>query len=160
MEDLEIRKYRDSDFGDVARFVAAIQDHERSSCPVLKRGDDVARHYAQYIIAAARDNGGAVFIAVSGDRSVGMICGWPEEDDDMLLQDGARRHLYISDIFVESGIRRKSCGSKLLEVFEEEFPELRKVRVCSKASNADALSFYQRCGFEAYEVIFEKEVSR
>ena len=144
----------------LAGFVAAIQEHERAAEPDLKAGEKIAEPYVDMLIGAVTAQDGVIFIARAGDAAVGFAAAWIAEDDDPLLRDDARRHAYVSDIYVAEAWRRHGVASALLQAVEAAMRErsCRRLRICSKAGNEEALGCYAAYGFQPYEVILTKDI--
>jgi ribosomal protein S18 acetylase RimI-like enzyme len=155
---IRIEPFAPADMERVVAFVAAIQEYERATVPDLKPGDAIARDHAERLIRYAAEHDGIILLARHGAASVGFAAAWVAEDDDPLLGEHARRHAYLSDLFVAEGWRRRGIASALLEAVEAAIGErgCRRMRICSKASNRDAVSCYEAAGYRPYEIIFEK----
>jgi ribosomal protein S18 acetylase RimI-like enzyme len=155
-----IEPYRPEYFADLVRFVSAIQEHERVTVPDLKTGDEIGKVYAQHLLAMVKQNNGHILVARNNRVFIGMICAWVTEDDDLLLRDDKRKHAYVSDIFVIEARRRKKIGQALLKEIENVMRQqgCQRMRICSKASNVPAITFYKGNGYIPYETTFSKEI--
>ena len=147
-----------ADMPDVAAFAAAIQEHERARAPQLRPGAAVAEAYLAHLRERLAGPGGALLMARAGEAAIGFVCGWTGEDDDMLLEPACRQHGYISDLYVVPEWRRRGVAQALLVAMEAHFRAqgLARLRICSKAGNAEALPAYTAAGFVPYEVILER----
>lgn len=157
-----IEPYQTKDFACLVNFVAAIQEHERVAVPELKSGKEIGNSYAEYLLKMVDKNNGQILMAHIANEAVGVICAWVDKDEDQLLQDDAKDHAYISDIYVEENYRGKGVAQKLVEAIEIAMINkgCKRIRVCSKASNMQALNFYKATGFNAYEVSFSKSLEK
>jgi ribosomal protein S18 acetylase RimI-like enzyme len=74
--------------------------------------------------------------------------------------EDARRHAYVSDIFVGEAWRRRGVGRTLLTAIEAEMRRrgCRRIRICSKAANLAAVSCHQSAGYRPYEIIYAKAI--
>ena len=153
-----IEPYRPADHAAIVDFAAAIQEHERVLVPALRTGEEIKASYTERILARVAERNGLILVARDGDRAVGFACAWVDEDSDPLLRDEARHHAYVSDIYVAPEARRRGVARRLLDAIATEMRRrgCRRIRICSKATNAEALACYDDCGFRAYEVILEK----
>lgn len=81
-------------------------------------------------------------------------------DDDPLLQDAARQHALIGELFVEEAMRRSGIARALLAAGEAAMAArgARRLRIWAKAGNQAAVACYQAFGFAAYEVVLEKPI--
>ena len=155
---MNILPYKSENFSALVDFVSAIQEHERVSVSELKSGGEIGEQYALRILDMAQKNNGVVLIATEHDQEIGMICVWVDEDDDMLLKDEFRQHAYISDIYVSDNWRGKGVAQALTQAAEALMLErgCDRIRVCSKATNKQAVSFYSADDFKPYEIIYSK----
>lgn len=158
--EVRIEPFSPQDAAAIVAFVQAIQDHERRSVTDLKPGVDIARSYADVLMRNVADRRGVILMARSGGQAIGFLCAWIDEDHDMLLQEDARQHAYVSDVFVVEGWRRRGVAHALLRAAEERMRErgCRRIRVCSKAANVAALKCYEAGGYQPYEVILSKTI--
>jgi (aminoalkyl)phosphonate N-acetyltransferase len=153
--------YQTNDLVCLKRFVVAIQEHERVNVPELKTGKEIGASYADYLLKNIADNNGNILLAWHAGEPIGLICSWIDQDNDQLLQDGFRDHAYISDIYVTAEWRGKGVAQELIKFIEKRMYDkgCRRIRVCSKATNILAMSFYEAEGYRAYEVIFSKKLT-
>jgi ribosomal protein S18 acetylase RimI-like enzyme len=155
-----IDPYTPADFSVLVGFVSAIQEHERMTVPELKSGREIGDQYATSLVHTVQEQSGVLLLAKDKGEPLGFVCAWIATDPDPLVQDEAREHAYVSDIFVTDARRREGVAHALLAAAEAAFlaKGCRHVRVCSKATNRVAIKFYESCGFGPYEVIFSKEL--
>jgi GNAT superfamily N-acetyltransferase len=154
----KIEPYQPKDLPLVVSFVAAIQEHERTMVPELRSGEEIGKEYALSLLKSVAEKNGAIFMARSSDDIVGFVCSWVDQDEDPLLQDNMRNHAYVSDIFVTSEHRGKGVGRALLDAIEITMRDkgCQRIRVCAKASNREAVGFYDSNGYSRYEIVFSK----
>lgn len=155
-----IQPYQDNDWNDLVRFVAGIQEHERVNVSELKSGPEIGEPYARHLLKKVAANDGVILMAQSEGKNIGMVCAWKDSDDDQLLQEDFREHGYISDIFVSKEYRRKGTAKQLLDAVESVMHSkgCKRMRVCSKASNAQAVNLYKAEKYMPYEIIFSKSL--
>jgi ribosomal protein S18 acetylase RimI-like enzyme len=155
-----IDSFKPSDLQAIQTFVEAIQKYERKQVPELKPGIQIGASYAQILLDTIAKKQGLMFIARASGKAIGFICAWIEQDDDPLLQDDARKHAFISDLFVDEACRRQNIGRLLLQKVETEMRNrgCKRIRICSKASNSIALKCYESSGYAAYEVVLAKSL--
>ena len=105
---------------------------------------------------AAHD--GAMFLAELDGEAAGYVCCYAGHDDDMMIHAEARPHGYVADIFVAPGQRGRGVGAAMLAAAEDYLAGLgfKQVRLSVLAANADARAVYEKRGYRAYEVIYEK----
>ena len=157
---LTIDPFQLSDFPVMVKYIEAIQEHERIAVPILKSGREIGADYARFLIRAVADRNGCILMARIDTVTVGFGCAWVQEEDDPLIQEDARTHAYVSDVFVEQAWRRQGIGLQLLVALETEMRSrgCRLIRICSKATNSLALACYQKAGYSPYEVVFAKRL--
>lgn len=157
---ITIAHYQETDLEFVRRFIAGLQDHERELVPTLKPGADVAAQYTEHILKCAREKNGTVLVACGDGVPIGFICAWVEPGNDMLVSDQERAHAYVSDLYVQPQWRRSGVAGQLMQAIEAEMKAkgCRRIELCAKAMNESAVKFYDRGGFQPYEVIFAKSI--
>lgn len=157
---ITIAHYQETDLESVRRFIAGLQDHERELVPALKPGADVALFYADHMLGNAEEKSGVVLVAHADGVAIGFICAWIEAGSDMLVSDAERAHGYVSDLYVDKQWRRSGVAGQLMQAVEVELKDrgCRRIELCAKALNASAVSFYERSGYQPYEVIFAKNI--
>ena len=154
----EIEPFAPSDRPLIARFVAAIQEHERAFVPELRPGSEIAARYLNVILENVAEKDGVILLAKAAGEAVGFVSAWVEVDDDPLVSEAARRHGYVSDIYVVPEWRRRAVARHLLQAVEARMRGRgsRRLRINAKAGNAAALACYEAMGYRAYEVTFAK----
>lgn len=148
-------------FATLVGFVEAMQEYERAHVPDLKPGVEIGAAYAATLMRTVQERNGLILLAQDDVAPVGFACAWVERDNDPLLRAEARRHAYVSDLFVRDTWRRQGIGRMLLDAIEARMGErgCRRIRVCSKAANVAALSCYQAAGYRPYEIVLEKPIA-
>src|SRR6266550_423633 len=103
---------------------------------------------------------GVMLMATAAEQTVGFVCVWIDEEDDMLLRNEQRQHALVSDIFVSEAWRRRGVARTLLRAAESEMRKrgCRRIRIRSKAANVAALGCYEAAGYRPYEVTFWKPI--
>lgn len=158
---LRIAASRDADRAIVVRFVAAIQEHERTRVPELRPADEVAAAYADWLADTVRKRDGLLLLAWDDDQPVGLIAAWSASDDDMNLRPEHRSYVDVADLFVVDTHRRRGVARALLADVEATMRArgCTQIRLTSKASNVEALATYDATGFKPYEVILWKPLT-
>lgn len=160
---LVIAPFQQTDFEVIRGFVESIQEYERAKVQELKSGAEIGAEYTEKLVDAISDQHrqGIILIAKMDNNAIGFACAWIDEDDDQLLRDDARRHAYVSDVFVADAWRRKGVARLLLQAIETEMRQrgCERIRICTKASNLSALKCYEATGYRPYEVILSKALT-
>jgi ribosomal protein S18 acetylase RimI-like enzyme len=158
-----IDSFQASDFEVIRGFIESIQEYERAQVPELKSGAEIGTDYTKMLIDAIADRHrqGLILIAKKDNNAVGFVCAWTDEDDDPLLRDDARRHAYVSDIFVDDACRRQGVAQLLLQAIETEMRQrgCERIRICTKATNLSALKCHEANGYRPYEIILSKPLT-
>lgn len=157
---IRITPYLETDRAALLAFVAGIQDYERGLAPQLKTGAEIAASHVETVMARVSERDGVLLMARQGPRPVGFVAAWMSSDDDPLLQDAARSHALIGELFVEEEMRRSGIARALLAAAEAKMAArgARRLRIWAKAGNQAALACYGAAGFAAYEVSLEKPI--
>ena len=155
---LRIESFNDADLPQVATFVAAIQEHERTKVSELKPGPEIADDYVTALVRQLHENDGVMLMARRAAETVGFVAGWVEVDHDPCLREDARRYALVSDIYIVDTDRRQGIAHRLLAAFETAMHDRGcvRLRVCAKATNSSAIACYQAAGYRPYEVILSK----
>ena len=117
---LRIDPFQRADLPIIADFVAAIQEHERTTVPTLKTGEEIRSSYTNRIVERATARRGMILLARDGTDVVGFICAWIDQDSDPLLSDEARDHAYVSDLYVSPDARRRGVARRLLDAVAQD----------------------------------------
>lgn len=158
---IDIDSFQPTDFEIIRGFVESIQEYERALVPELKPGSEIGTGYTKRLIAAIAERQGIILVAKIEGVAVGFVCAWVDEDNDPLLRDEARKHAYVSDIFVDGKCRRQGIARLLLQAVEMEMYRrgCERTRICTKATNLPALKCYEAYGYQSYEIILSKNLN-
>jgi GNAT superfamily N-acetyltransferase len=154
---IKVRPATRMDRAELVVFLQQLQDAERSMHPSRLPGDEVAEAYYEMLTGRQAD----ILIAEAEGRPIGLVAGWLDEDADPLQSSQWRRHGLVSDLFVASDHRGRGIAQVLLQAMSERLRArgARRLRICSLAANAPAVSAYRRFGFEPFEISFDKPLS-
>ena len=108
--EIRIEPYRPQHFAAVVAFVEALQDYERADVPELKPGTEIGQSYADLLMRTVAQRNGVMLMATAAEQTVGFVCVWIDEEDDMLLRNEQRQHALVSDIFVSEAWRRRGVA--------------------------------------------------
>jgi ribosomal protein S18 acetylase RimI-like enzyme len=120
-------------------------------------GEETADAYLAWMLAeAARD--GAVFVAEAGDVFAGFAAGWIVEEDYIEETPDSNRFGYVSDVCVLPEFRGRRIVACLLEALEARLSlsGITRIRLSALADNKAARTSYERLGYAAYEIVYEK----
>lgn len=125
----------------------------------LTDAENAAKHVA-YLEDIVMDDGGCVLVAECGGAVIGFLVAFIEDDDGHYLKPEARKHGYISDLFVEDASRGKGVARALMERAERLFGEMdiKKMQIGVLADNQDARVVYEKAGYQTRSVFLEKDI--
>lgn len=135
--------------------VVALADRLLIGRPAWRDGErwrEVARSWVEGSAAAASDNGHAFFVAVEGERIVGLVSG------------STRTHFtgdvdaYIGELVVDASAEGTGVGGALLRRIEGWAVEQGHTRITLEtgAANDRARTFYDRAGYADEDVRLTK----
>jgi ribosomal protein S18 acetylase RimI-like enzyme len=103
---------------------------------------------------------GAVLIAEIDGAFAGFVAGWVEEESQICETPEYNRFGYVSDICVLPACRGRRIASWLLDAVERRLcaEGVTRVRLFTLAANRAARVSYERSGYAAYEVVYEKSL--
>ena len=158
MADIEIRPVRADDRATLLGFLVAFQDYERGLNPKLRPGAEVAEIQLAKLEGDIAAHDGVLLMAERGGEAVGFVCCYVGHDHDMMLEEQARPYGYLSDVFVSPGHRGLGIGAALMAAAEKHLAGLgfSRVRLSVMAANAGARAVYEKRGYRAYDVLYEK----
>jgi ribosomal protein S18 acetylase RimI-like enzyme len=159
MDGLAIRAAAPSDRPQLRRAVIELHDHERRLHSSRLPGDQTADAYLAWMEKRAAEQG-AVLIAEIDGAFAGFVAGWLEQENHIEETPDSNRFGYVSDICVLRAFRGRRIASELLDAVELRLRRegVTRVRLCTLAANSAARASYERSGYEAYEVIYEKSL--
>ncbi len=159
MDGLTIRAAAPSDRPQLRRAVIELQDHESRLHPSRLPGDQVADAYLAWMEKRAAEHG-AVLIAEIDGAFAGFVAGWIEEESHIEETQDSNRFGYVSDIRVLPTFRGRRIASQLLDAVERRLRRegVTRVRLFTLAANRAARASYERSGYAAYEVVYEKSL--
>jgi ribosomal protein S18 acetylase RimI-like enzyme len=159
MDGLMIRAATLSDRQQLRRAVIELHDYERRLHSSRLPGDQTADAYLDWVQKRAADHG-IVLIAEIDGAFAGFVAGWIEEERHIEETPDSNRFAYVSDICVLPAFRRRRIASRLLDAVERRLrgEGVTRVRLCTLAANSAARASYERSGYAAYEVVYEKSL--
>jgi ribosomal protein S18 acetylase RimI-like enzyme len=159
MDRLTIRAAAPSDSPHLRRAVIELQDHESRLHASRLPGDQIADAYLAWMEKRAAEDG-AVLIAEIDGAFTGFVAGWIEEESHICETPDSNRFGYVSDICVLPAFRGRRIASQLLDAMELRLRRegVTRVRLFTLAANRAARASYERSGYAAYEVVYEKSL--
>lgn len=144
----------------IRRLFVELQDHGRASDDRLAPGNEIADAYLESLLLRCSQCEGRFLVAELSGEVCGYLCILAKAPCTEPA-DGLYEQAEIVDLVVSSLARSAGVGKALLECAEAYAVHAgaRFLRVSVFAKNQSAAAFYQRIGFTAHEVIYEKPLS-
>jgi ribosomal protein S18 acetylase RimI-like enzyme len=103
---------------------------------------------------------GAVLIAEIDGAFAGFVAGWIEEETHICETPDWNRFGHVSEICVLPAYRGQRIATRLLDDMERRLRAggVTRVRLFTLAANRAARVSYERSGYAAYEVVYEKSL--
>ena len=160
VDSLIIRPAAARDRPDLRLAVVELHEHERRLHPSRLPGEATADAYLDWMHAQAAENG-AVLIAEVDDAFAGFAAGWVAEENLIEETADSNRFGLVSDVCVLARFRGRRIAGRLLDALEDRLARhgVRWIRLSALAANGAARSAYERSGYAAYEIVYEKAVA-
>jgi ribosomal protein S18 acetylase RimI-like enzyme len=154
---LSIRLAQASDKAVLRAAVAELHNAEGRLHDSRLPGEETADAYLDWMLAeAARD--GAILVAEAGRVFAGFAAGWVVQENYVEETPDSNRFGYISDVCVMPAFRGRRIVARLLEALEVRLSlnGIKRIRLSALAANKVARTSYERLGYAAYEIVYEK----
>jgi GNAT superfamily N-acetyltransferase len=141
------------------RFIDGLQRHEHRFEPNRRVDAAVAAEYFDVLLEGVARNAGIVRVAEADGRALGWAVGWPETDA-LYVVEAERRYFYISELYVEEGLRGKGIGRALIASCEDwaRAQDIRIARIGVIHDNDGAAATYARAGYAPYAARLTKRI--
>lgn len=157
---LYIREADDNDRAFIVDGLEKLQNHEVSLHDTRKQASaPLCEIYFENISIRAHKDRGSILVSYKNNIPIGFICFWIENSSSILETADSNRFGYISDIYVVHEHRGEGVAKLMLEEAKSRLMEdksIKRLRICSLALNALAVSAYESAGFQPYEITYEK----
>jgi ribosomal protein S18 acetylase RimI-like enzyme len=96
--------------------------------------------------------------APAGGVFAGFAAGWIVQEEYLEETPDSNRFGYISDVCVLPAFRGRRIVARLLEALEVRLSlnGIMRIRLSALAANKAARTSYERLGYAAYEIVYEK----
>ncbi len=154
---LVIRTAIPTDGPDLRRAMIELQEHERRLHDSRLPGEAMVDAYLAWLLKEAEQDGIAC-VAEVGGAFAGFAVGWVKQGENPAETPDSNRCGYVSDICVLPAFRRLGVATRLLEALEAHLARagVSRIRLFALAANGTARAAYERAGYAAYEVTYEK----
>jgi ribosomal protein S18 acetylase RimI-like enzyme len=139
--------------------VVELHENERRLRAGRLPGEETADANLDWMLAEAAENGAALIAEVDG-AFAGFAAGWIAEERNIEETPDSNRFGLVSDVCVLPRFRGRRIAALLLDEFEGRLAHhgVRWIRLGALAANAAARAAYERSGYAAYEIVYEKVV--
>jgi ribosomal protein S18 acetylase RimI-like enzyme len=137
--------------------IVELHEEERRLHDSRLPGEQTADEYLVWMLAeAARD--GAVFVAEANGIFAGFAAGWIVQENVIEETPDSNRFGCVSDVCVLPAFRGRRIAALLLEALEARLSlgGVKRIRLSALAANRAARTAYERSGYVAYEIVYEK----
>ena len=159
---MHVIEYESEHRKSVVELLSELQDFERGLSRDRESGQAMADGHFEYLLDMCAAHSGKVFLATEGPNVVGFIVVFLQADDngDLHLIPKYRLCGWISDLTVTERHRGSDAASLLVDRAERHCSSIgvHQVKLASLYENRRARSFYQKLGYEEYEVIYRKDI--
>ncbi|MBV8443959.1 MAG: GNAT family N-acetyltransferase [Hyphomicrobiales bacterium] len=154
---LSVRLALTSDRVALRAAIVELHEEERRLHDSRLPGEHTADAYLEWMLAEAR-RGGAVFVAEASGAFAGFAAGWIVQESVIEETPDSNRFGYISDVCVLPTFRGRRIAARLLDALEARLSlsGVARIRLSTLAANQAARSAYERSGYSAYEIVYEK----
>lgn len=128
---------------------------------VLVLKESYRNDYFQFIMREVENHSGKIFIAVSGDKAVGLVvCKIFQGGGEAEITTSCPKIGFISDLVVSDNQRGNGIGTNLLSAAETYFKEnnCRYIQLEVFAPNIQARRLYEKFGFGVNCYYMSKEI--
>ena len=159
-----IRQYEEKDRLALEKMIEDLQDHEAGVDPLklVVKKEGFGRVYIDWLLERAAKEDGAIFIAESGGKIVGIVSPTIQHygKHEVLGRSSAKPYGYVTDLFVDPEFRGQDLGTKLMATAEEYF----RSKGCDYATvgvlapNKGTWDFYKKIGYAERYIDFIKKL--
>jgi ribosomal protein S18 acetylase RimI-like enzyme len=141
--------------------IVELHEEERRLHDSRLPGEQTADAYLEWMLAETR-RGGAVFVAEASGVFVGFAAGWIVQENFIEETPDSNRFGYISDVCVLPAFRGRRIAARLLEALEGRLSlsGVTRIRLSALAANQAARTAYERAGYAALEIVYEKSAPK
>lgn len=159
-----IRPYEERDRSALEKMIEGLQDHEAGVDPLqlVVKKEGFGRVYVDWLFERAAKEDGAVLIAESDGKAIGMVAPMIQHyaKYEVLGRSSSNPYGYVCDLFVNLEFRSQDVGTRLMTAAEEYF----KTKGCDFATvgvlvpNKGTWDFYKKIGYTERYIDFIKKI--
>jgi ribosomal protein S18 acetylase RimI-like enzyme len=141
--------------------IVELHEEERRLHDSRLPGEQTADAYLEWMLAETT-RGGAVFVAEASGVFAGFAAGWIVQENFIEETPDSNRFGYISDLCVLPAFRGRRIAARLLEALEARLSlsGVTRIRLSALAANQGARTAYERAGYAALEIVYEKSAPK
>ena len=147
---------------DVIKALMELQAHERNLSNTRKAASiSICEEYFLELIEKINSNQGKIFCLLQDKAFTGFISYYIEQDDTIFEEETSNIYAFISDICVLKKFQNNGIAGNLLNKVYEDLKSKQfkgRIRINTLTNNIAAIKTYEKYGFKAYEVIYEKKI--
>ena len=142
----------------VSAMMRELHRHEHSLFDKTAAWTDIERNYMRHIINMQDECEGTCMVAYDGEKPVGFIFGYVEDQDDSRIEVYLGKELYVSDGYVAPDARGKGVYRKLNKELEKTYLDKGVRRMCryTLVNNTKARAFMESEGYMVTRLLYEK----
>ncbi len=158
------RQYEERDRDALQKCIEDLQDHEAALDPLklVVKKEGFGAMYIDWLFERAAKEDGAVFVAESEGKVVGMVSPMIQHyaKHEVLGRSSSNPYGYVTDLFVAPEFRGQDVGTKLMEAAEDYF----RSKGCDFATvgvlapNTGTYDFYKKIGYAERYIDFIKKL--
>ncbi len=157
-----IRPAKPEDRPALVTLMQLLQETERELHTNRSPGAEISDAHFAYLEELSREQNGQIYVAEFQQDILGFVVCFMEKLDeaDLHVVESDREFGYISDLYVVSTMRKQGVAAALMQAAEQHFLNLNlaSVRVGLLCRNESAARFYQKVGYQPYEIVYEKRI--
>lgn len=145
----------------LSKLAAEIHAMHAEAYPLVFKARPDSKDLESYFEQVLSVDTNVVLLAMMDEKAVGYIWAQFQKRPDTVLIN-ARSRLLINHLYVGAECRRRGIGSTLMEEMSTLATSRRveEIALGTLAFNVDAQRFYQRMGYETYELKMWKQLDR
>ena len=142
----------------VSNLMKLLHDSEHEMFDKTAPWTEIETSYMRHCIEMQEECDGTFLMAWHGDKPVGFIFGYAEEQDDSRIETYTGLELYVSDGFVLPDYRRQGIYKQLNELLEKIYMAkgVKRITRYAQSANNRMHGFLQGAGYISTRVLFEK----
>ncbi len=154
IQPIDIRKH----YSEVSELMRLLHESEHDMFDKTAAWNDIEASYMRHCIAMQNEFDGTLLMAYDGEKPVGFIFGFVEEQDDSRIEIYKGDQLYVSDGFVMAEYRRQGIYKQMNEMLEGIYVTkgIKRITRFAQIKNNRMNGFLEGAGYVGTRILFEK----